>query len=103
MARTLLGEINLPMYFWVEAINTSCYVMNRILLRPILNTTPYELAFNKKSIVGYLKIFGLKCFILHIKENLEKFEKKTGGGIFLGYSDNKKAFRVYNRQTLAVE
>ncbi|WKA03735.1 hypothetical protein VitviT2T_021825 [Vitis vinifera] len=43
MARTMLNENNLPKYFWVEEVNTSCYVLNRILLRPILKKTPYEL------------------------------------------------------------
>ena len=36
MARTMLNENNLPKYFWAEAVNTSCYDLNRILLRPIL-------------------------------------------------------------------
>ena len=31
MARTMLNENNLPKYFWAEAINTSCYVLNRML------------------------------------------------------------------------
>ena len=30
MARTMLNENNLPKYFWAEAVNTSCYVLNRI-------------------------------------------------------------------------
>ena len=37
MARTILHEYNLPLYFWVEAVNTSCYISNRIFKRPILN------------------------------------------------------------------
>ena len=36
MTRTMLNENNLPKYFWAEAVNTSCYDLNRILLRPIL-------------------------------------------------------------------
>ena len=43
MTRTMLNENNLPKYFWVEAVNTSCYVLNRVLLRPILKKTPYEI------------------------------------------------------------
>ena len=40
MARTVLNKNNLPKYFWAETVNTSCYVLNRILLRPILKKTP---------------------------------------------------------------
>jgi len=43
LARTLLNDTNLPKYFWVEAVNTACYIMNRALIRPILKKTPYEL------------------------------------------------------------
>ena len=31
LARTMLIESSLPKYFWVDAISTSCYVMNRVL------------------------------------------------------------------------
>ena len=43
MTRTMLNENNLPKYFWAEAVNTSCYVLNKKILRPILKKTPYEL------------------------------------------------------------
>ena len=102
-ARTMLSECNLPKYFWAEAINTACYTMNRVLLRPILNKTSYELMFDKKPVVGYFKVFGCKCFILNIKEHLGKFDKKSDEGIFLGYCENKRGFRVYNRRTLIIE
>jgi len=40
LARTMLSESSLPKYFWVDAVSTSCYVMNRVLIRPILKKTP---------------------------------------------------------------
>ena len=43
MARTMLNEFNTPKYFWAEAISTSCHVLNKISIRPILNKTPFEL------------------------------------------------------------
>ena len=93
ITRTMLSECNLPKYFWAEAINTACYTMNRVLLSPILNKISYELMFDKKPIVGYFKVFGCKCFILNIKEHLEKFDKKSDEGIFLGYCENKRGFK----------
>ena len=35
LARTMPSESSLPKYFWVDAVSTSCYVMNRVLIRPI--------------------------------------------------------------------
>ncbi|KAL5548818.1 hypothetical protein UlMin_004049 [Ulmus minor] len=103
MARTLLNENNLPKYFWGEAVHTSCYVLNRVSIRPILKKTPYELWKGKKPNISYFKVFGCKCFILNQKDDLGKFDSKSDVGIFLGYSTSSKAFRIYNRRTLVVE
>ena len=43
MAGTMLHEYSLPLYFWAEAVNTSCYISNRVFKRPILNKISYEL------------------------------------------------------------
>ena len=103
MARTMLNEINLPKYFRAEAVNTSCYVLNRILLRSIIKKTPYELWTNKKPIISYFKVFGFKCFTLNTKDNLWKFDAKSDVGIFLGYSTLSKAFRFFNKRAMIVE
>ena len=43
MERTILNKNNLPKDSWAESVNTTCYVLNRISMRPILKKTPYEL------------------------------------------------------------
>ncbi|KAH9649048.1 Integrase catalytic domain-containing protein [Citrus sinensis] len=103
MARTMLNENVLPKYFWAEAVNTACYVLNRVLIRPNFNKTPYELWKDRKPNIGYFKVFGCKCFVLNTKDNLGKFDPKSDVGIFLGYSNSSKAYRVYNKRTLVVE
>ena len=103
MARTMLNENNLPKYFWVEVVNTSCYVFNKILLRLILKKTPYELWKNKKPKINYFKVFGCKCYVLNTKDNLGKFDAKSDVGIFLSYSTSSKVFRVINKRTMIVE
>lgn len=40
---------------------------------------------------------------MNIKEHLSKFNKKIDKGIFLGYSNDKKAYRVYNKRILTIE
>ena len=36
LAKTMLSESSLPKYFWADVVSTACYVMNRVLIRPIL-------------------------------------------------------------------
>ncbi|GJS47095.1 ribonuclease H-like domain-containing protein [Tanacetum coccineum] len=42
-ARTMLADSKLPTTFWAEAVNTACYVQNRVLVIKPHNKTPYEL------------------------------------------------------------
>ncbi|RDX99987.1 Copia protein, partial [Mucuna pruriens] len=103
MAKTMLCENSLVKYFWAEAIYTTYYVQDRILIRPILNKTPYELWRGRIPNISYFHPFGCDCSLLNRKDQLRKFDSKVDKGIFLGYSHTFKAYRVYNSRTLLVE
>ena len=45
--------------------------------------------------MSYFHVFGRKCFVLIEDEYLGKFEEKAREGIFLGYSIESKAYKVY--------
>jgi len=78
--------------------------MNRVLIRPILKKTPYELFNGRKPNISHLRVFGCSCFVLNNgKENLGKFDEKTDLGIFIGYSLNSHAYRIYNGRLMTVE
>ena len=66
-------------------------------------TFPYALLLSLWIDDGHCLIFGCKCFILSTKDNLGKFDPKFDVGIFLGYSNISKTYRVYNKRTLIVE
>jgi transposase InsO family protein len=82
MARLMLDEHRTPRRFWVEAINTACYISNQIFLSSLLNLTLFELRFGRQPSVSHLRPFGCKCFILK-RGNLDKFESRSLDGIFL--------------------
>ncbi|GJR37749.1 putative ribonuclease H-like domain-containing protein [Tanacetum coccineum] len=42
-ARTMLADSLLPIQFWAEAVNTACYVLNRVLVTKPQMKTPYEI------------------------------------------------------------
>lgn len=64
MARAMICDSGLPKYFWGEAVNTACYILNRALVRKGLNKTPYELWKGRKPKIGYFRAFGCKCSTL---------------------------------------
>jgi len=95
----MLNANSTPKHLWAEAINTTCYLQNRIYIRPLIKKTPYELWKNKKPNISYFHPFGVQCFILNNKDSLGKFDSKSDEEILLGYSESYKAYRVYNSRT----
>jgi hypothetical protein len=103
MARTMLDEYKTQDQFWVEAINTACYSINRVYLHRILKKTSYELLTGKNPNVSYFRVFGSKCFNLIKRGRKSKFAPKAVEGFLLGYDSNTRAYRVINKSTKLVE
>ncbi|CAL8119010.1 unnamed protein product [Prunus armeniaca] len=99
MARVLLKSAKLTDHFWAEAISTACYTSNCVFFRPHTKSTPYEIWKGKKPNIKHLWTFGSKCYIHKDMESHGKFDVRGDVGIFLGYSMNSKAYRVFNSRT----
>ncbi|GKB40730.1 putative ribonuclease H-like domain-containing protein [Tanacetum coccineum] len=102
-ARTMLADSKLPTTFWAEAVNTACYVQNRVLVIKPHNKTPYELFLGRKPALSFMRPFGCPVTILNTIDHLGKFDGKADEGFFVGYSTNSKAFRVFNCRTRIVK
>ncbi|GJT54553.1 putative ribonuclease H-like domain-containing protein [Tanacetum coccineum] len=102
-ARTMLADSKLPTTFWAEAVNTACYVQNRVLVVKPHNKTPYELFRGRTPALSFMRPFRCHVTILNTLDYLGKFDGKSDEGFFIGYSLNSKAFRVYNIRTRKVE
>ncbi|GJZ78821.1 putative ribonuclease H-like domain-containing protein, partial [Tanacetum coccineum] len=102
-ARTMLADSLLPTTFWAEAVNTACYVQNRVLVTKPHNKTPYELLHGRPPSISFMRPFGCHVTILNTLDPLGKFDGKADEGFLVGYSINSKAFRVFNTRTRKVE
>ena len=102
MARVLLNSKKLSKRLWAEAISTACYIINRVFLRPNTSKTPYEIWKGKRPNVSHFHVFGCVCYVLRDREHVGKFDAKSDVGVFLGYSNNSRAYRVYNMRTQTV-
>ncbi|GJX65762.1 retrovirus-related pol polyprotein from transposon TNT 1-94 [Tanacetum coccineum] len=86
-----------------EAVSTTCYVQNKVLVVKPHNKTPYELFRGFKPAISFMRPFGCDVTILNTLDNLGKFDGKRDEGFFVGYSLSSKAFRVYNTRTKRIE
>ncbi|GJY79576.1 ribonuclease H-like domain-containing protein [Tanacetum coccineum] len=102
-ARTMLVDSKLPTTFWAEAVNTACYVKNRVLVVKPHNKTPYELFHGRTPTLSFIRPFGCHVTILNTIDHLGKFDGKADEGFFVGYSLNSKAFKVFNSRIRIVE
>ncbi|GJU51444.1 retrovirus-related pol polyprotein from transposon TNT 1-94 [Tanacetum coccineum] len=89
-ARTMLDDSKLPTTFWAEAINTACYVQNRVLVVKPHNKTPYELFHGRTPILSFMRPFGCLVTILNTIDHLGKFDGKADKDLKSSYDDGSK-------------
>ncbi|GJT77425.1 putative ribonuclease H-like domain-containing protein [Tanacetum coccineum] len=86
-----------------EAVNTACYVHNRVLVTKPHNKTHYKLLHGRPPSKRFMRLFGFPVTILNTLDLLGKFDGKADEGFLVGYCINSKAFRVFNTRTRKVE
>nr|GEW28063.1 retrovirus-related Pol polyprotein from transposon TNT 1-94 [Tanacetum cinerariifolium] len=101
-ARTMLSAAKVPLFFWAEAIATTCFTQNRSLVIPRHEKTPYHIIIDQKLSVKFFHIFGSLCYIVRDGENLNKMKEKGDACIFVRYSTQLRAYRVYNKRTRVI-
>jgi hypothetical protein len=94
-ARAMLHDQGLPLFLWAEACYTAVYLQNRSPHKAVGSMTPEEAFSGKKPEVGHFRIFGCTTYSYVPSEKRTKLEPMAERGIFVGYSETSKAFRIY--------
>ncbi|KMQ87616.1 retrovirus-related pol polyprotein from transposon tnt 1-94 [Lasius niger] len=95
MARCLMIQSGLPLSFWGEAINTANYIRNRCPTSSLNGKTPYKKWTGNVPDVGYFQKFGCLVYSLDREPNKGKFQSRSRKGIFMGYTERSKAYRIW--------
>lgn len=98
----MMIAMNIPLKFWAEAVHTACYIINRVFIRIGIEKTCYKLWNVRMSTTKYFHIFGNMCYILNDREYRQNLDPKSDEMVFLGYSTNNKAYKVFNNRTKPV-
>jgi hypothetical protein len=93
--KALLNDQGLSMFLWGEAAMTAIYVQNRSPHRILKDMTPEKAFSGKKPNAENLRIFGCPVYSHIPKDKRNKLEPSGKKGIFVGYSDSSKAYRIY--------
>jgi hypothetical protein len=94
--RAMMIQSQMSKIWWAEAVATATFIRNRVLNHKDSTMTPYEAMTGYKPNIRNLKIFGSRCYRHVPKELRSKWDPKASECIFIGYSENAKAYKVWD-------
>jgi hypothetical protein len=95
MVKPLLNDQGLSMFLWGEVTMMEIYVQNRSPHHILKDMTLEEAFSGKKPNIENLRKFGCLVYSHIPKDKRNKLEPSGKKGIFVGYSDSSKAYRIY--------
>ncbi|MCO5569932.1 hypothetical protein L7F22_023646 [Adiantum nelumboides] len=99
MARAMLAHAFLPRSYWADACNTAVYIQNRSSTHALQDMTPFQAYYGRKPTVLRFRVFGCSAFVHIPKEKRQKLDFKSRKLLFLGYSAESDAYRLYDPDT----
>ena len=97
-ALTLQHESGLSKKFWVATIHTVNFVRTCVLHARI-GMSPYQAFWGTWPRIDWLRTFGCKCWSLVPKDKWKKGDFRSIEGVFVGYYNDSKAYKVYVPRT----
>jgi hypothetical protein len=98
MARALLKQRGMSAIFWGEAVVTVVYIVNRSPTKALNGRTLYEDWHGRKPAVSHLQVFGCLAFGKKLG-HIGKLDNRSTLGVFIGYAEGSKAYRILDTGT----
>ena len=94
MVRSMMSLTDLPILFWVYALEIVAFTLNRAPSKSI-EMTPYELWFSNKPKMSFLKVWSCDAYVKKFQPN--KLEPKSEKCVFIGYPKEIIGYTFYHR------
>lgn len=102
LARSMLLDVNVPKFLWIEALSTAAYILNIVPNKKQNNISPYELWEKKKPTYKHLIKFGSLVYG-RVHESLrKKWDSKARPYISVGYTRTPENIKVYCPKSNAI-
>ncbi|GJV43753.1 putative RNA-directed DNA polymerase [Tanacetum coccineum] len=88
----------IPLNMWSECVLTAVYLIKRLPSTVLSGKCPYELVHKCQPSLSHLRSFGCLCFAT-ILNNTKKFSSRSEKCMFIGYSFNKKGYKLFSLDT----
>ena len=94
--KAMLRTASLAKSFWVEAVRTAYYVINRSPSTTIDLKTPMKMWTDKPTDYSRLHTFGSPVYVMYNTQEVIKWDPKSRKCVFLGYVDGVKGYRLWD-------
>ena len=101
-ARTMRIYAKCPPNMWDEFYMTAGHLQDKTTTRSLEGTTPWEKWHERKPDYSYMREIGCKVFILIQNKHNPKIHERSIECVLIGYDNNSKTYRCYNRETKRV-
>lgn len=95
-ARSILNAMNMPQYFWAEAVRHAVYVLNRLRTKFLKDKTPYEALKGNKPNLGHIRVFGCVGHVKTPSNLTRKLDDRSIPMVHLGFEPGTKGYRMYD-------
>jgi hypothetical protein len=89
MTRVLLYQNNVPKSYWLDAVLTFAYLINRLSSIKLGFKSLLEILYQRKIIMDHLRVFECTCYVYNDNKK-DKLDFRAIKTIFLGYSTQKR-------------
>jgi hypothetical protein len=100
-ARALLKQRGMSTFYWGEAVMIAVHLLNRSPTKALDGKTLYEAWHGRKPAVSHLRVFGYLAFVKELN-HVGKIDDWSTPGVFIGYAEGAKAYRILDPATRRV-
>jgi hypothetical protein len=97
--RSLLFQASMPPSYWVEALHTATYLLNRHPTKTLASATPFLALFKTQPSYDHLRVFGCSCYPNLSSTAAHKLAPRSAACVFLGYPSDHKGYRCLDLST----
>ena len=92
MVRSMIDFANLSISFWGYALESVCYLLNRVSSKFIIKT-PYEIWKGRKPTLSHLRVWGCPTYVKWLVT--DKLGPRSDKCTFIGYPKETKEYFFY--------
>lgn len=89
----MMFNANVPTSYWVEAVTSAVFIINRMPSSVLKEKSPFELLYHQVPDYRIFRVFGCRVYPYLRHHALHKLAPRSIPCIFIGYSSTHKGFR----------